>query len=172
MKLSQLDKTEFEEFYGFYLGQLDENTLLLNELKKGKEALKNYIENLSEEKGLYKYEIGKWTIKEVLVHITDAERVFQHRAFRFSRQEGVSLPGFDHNTFIKNSRINNRSLQSILKEYIGIRDVSITLFETFNDDELRLKGIASDIQWSVGGLGFVINGHQKHHLKILQEKYI
>ncbi len=172
MELSQLDKTEFKEFYGIYLNQLSENTRLLDELKRGKEVFKNFIENLPEEKGLYKYDVDKWTIKEVLVHVIDAERVFQHRAFRFSKQEGVSLPGFDHNTFVKNSRINNRSLQSILKEYSGVRDVSITLFETFNDDELRLKGTASDIQWSVGGLGFVINGHQKHHLKILQEKYI
>lgn len=130
------------------------------------------MQGLSEEQLLHRYADGKWSIKEVLVHIMDTERIFAYRALRFARQDKTELPGFDQDLYIKPSKADSRDINNILAEYIAVRNATIELFRNFNEEDLNQKGIGSGIEISVRAMGYVILGHEVHHLKIIRERYL
>ena len=171
MTVKDLQEDELQFFYGTYLKTLDEQEDLKSALVNGRKSFEDLVHGLTDEQFLYSYGEGKWTVAEVLVHLIDTERVFQYRAFRISRNDKTSLPGFDHNTFVTESNANQRTKEDILKEYLHVRDSSISLFDTMLNANQKRMGTASGIPWSVGALGLVISGHQKHHENILQERY-
>lgn len=171
MRVKDLQKDELQFFYGTYLKTLDEQDDVMSALLKGRKSFEDLVHGLTEEQFLYSYGDDKWTVAEVLVHIIDTERVFQYRAFRISRNDKTPLPGFDHNIFVVESNANQRTKDDILQEYLSVREASISLFETMQNDHLKRIGTASGIPWSVAALGLVISGHQKHHENILQERY-
>ncbi|MFS4468389.1 DinB family protein [Maribacter sp. 2210JD10-5] len=171
MKVSDLAPTEFAHFYATYLNVLDD-VALMDALKDGKKWFQDFVNNLPEEKLSHNYQEGKWTIAEVLLHLIDTERVFQYRAFRFSRNDMTPLPGFDQDDFVAECESERRNKESILEEYLSVRNATITLFETMDDTKLKRIGTASDMPWSVAALGLVISGHQKHHTNILLERYL
>lgn len=170
MQKSELEATEYQEFYGTYLNAIDDVNLI-EELINGKKWMTSFIENLDESKLSYSHARGKWTVAEVLMHIIDTERVFQYRAFRFSKNDKTELPGFDQDEYMLETHATSRSKESILQEYISVRDASLTIYQNLTDLQIMYTGTASNIQWSVAGLGFVTSGHQKHHATILEEKY-
>ena len=131
-----------------------------------------FIASLPEEKLHYAYAEGKWTISEVLVHILDAERVFQYRAMRFARKDDTPLPGFDQDIYVPNSLANERSKEDIIEEYKAVRSSSLALFRPFTDEVLHRFGTASGGKMTVAALGFMICGHQKHHRNIIRERYL
>ena len=131
-----------------------------------------FIESLPEEKLRFAYAEGKWTILEVLVHILDAERVFQYRALRFARKDDTPLPGFDQDIYVPNSMANERTKKDIIEEYRAVRSSSLALFNPFDDEVLHRSGIASGGKMTVAALGFMICGHQKHHRNIIRERYL
>lgn len=106
------------------------------------------------------------------MHVIDAERVFQYRALRFLRNDKTTLPGFDQDQYVLNSNANIRSRKSLITEFGSVRDASITLFQSLGKEDLMRKGIASNIEWTVATLGFVICGHLKHHQNILSSRYL
>lgn len=171
MTVKDLQQDEFQFFYGTYLKTLDVNEDLKSALLKGRKSIKDLVHGLTEDQFLYSYGEGKWTVAEVLVHLIDTERVFQYRAFRISRNDKTALPGFDHNIFVLESNANERTKENILKEYLTVRDASISLFDNMLNENLKRMGTASGIPWSVAALGFVISGHQRHHENILHERY-
>jgi hypothetical protein len=107
-----------------------------------------------------------------LQHIIDSERVFQHRAFRFSRDDKSPLPGFDQDSYAEKSKADRRSKESIIEEYRIVRKSTISLFANLDRNDLEKTGTASSMEWSVAALGFVICGHQKHHRNIVRERYL
>jgi len=141
-------------------------------LEKEKEGFYNFIAEIPEEKLSYAYAEGKWTVAQVLMHLTDAERIFQYRAFRFSRNDDTALPGFDQELYINESAAIAKDKNSLLQEYKGVRSATLSLFNGLDETLLKRTGTASDIPWSVGGLGLVICGHQQHHKEILIQKYL
>lgn len=168
---SDLPKEAYDQFYGTYLSVLHEselNVLLAN----GKTEFAQFIENIPDNKLHSSYAMGKWTIAEVILHIIDAERVFQYRALRFLRNDQTPLPGFDQDLFVKQSNANNRGKDSLIAEFKAVREASITLFNNLENEELSRTGIASNIEWTVGALGFVICGHLRHHQQIITYKYL
>jgi len=170
MKKSELGPEEFSHFYATYLNALDDvalNDALLN----GREWFKNFLNELPESQLQHRYAPEKWTIAEVLLHLIDTERIFQYRAFRFSRNDMTPLPGFEQDGYILESESTTKSKKDILSEYLAVRNATISLFEPMNSKKLKRVGTASDMPWSVAALGFVISGHQKHHANILLEKY-
>jgi len=169
MKKSRLPKEAYNQFYGTYLSVLDDSTLK-DLLCSGKKEFVKFIENIPEEKLHSSYALGKWTIAEVILHIIDAERVFQYRALRFLRNDKTPLPGFDQDLFVEYSNANTRSKESLITEYKAVRDASINLFTNLNNDDLNRTGIASNIEWTVATLGLVISGHQKHHQIIMANR--
>ena len=171
MNTVQLNNNEYAPFYKNYitgLGEVD----LFEVLNSSFEDLVNTIKNVSEEKLMYSYEEGKWTIKELIQHINDAERVLSYRALRFSRNDTTDLQGFNEDWYVANSNGNQRPIKDLIEEFINIRKASISLFKSFNNEMLAMSGTANEGILSVRAIGFIIAGHQAHHLKIIKEKYL
>ncbi|WP_276392404.1 DinB family protein [Eudoraea chungangensis] len=171
MKSNELLKSDYHEYYGPYIEVLGTNSL--NELLiKQLDNFPQFIESIADEKLHYAYTEGKWTIAEVLLHIIDAERVFQYRALRFARNDTTKLPGFDQDAYVETSMANTWSKEDIIKAYRAVRQSTISLFLSFNESQLKRKGIASNSPMSVGALGFICCGHQKHHRNVIRAKYL
>ena len=117
------------------------------------------------------YAEGKWTIKDIFQHLIDAERIMAYRALRIGRNDKTPLSGFDQDILAANISTQNRTLESILEEFKIVRRATTCLFETFTDEALQRIGISSGMQMSALAFGFAILGHQKYHLKIIEEKY-
>lgn len=117
------------------------------------------------------YEPGKWTIKEILLHIADCERVFLYRALRFARKDATVLPGFDENLFTENSGANDRSLESLLEELVAVRQGTLAFYKNLTDGQLLSTGHTFNTELSVLSVGFTIVGHQIHHFRIIEERY-
>lgn len=117
------------------------------------------------------YAPGKWTVRDIFQHIIDTERVFTYRALRIARTDQTPLPGFDENLFADNAGANRRPLESILKEMRLLREASLFQFESFDEAALRRTGVMYHSELPVLAVGFILAGHQVHHLRILQERY-
>ncbi len=171
MLISELTFPKERPFYRNYIDLIGE-VPLLEMLERQLENFPKFLRSIPEEKLLYAYAENKWTVAESLVHITDTERVFQHRALRFSRGDTTHLPGFDHHIYVAGSNSNMRSKESLIDEYTVVRQATLSVFKHLDSHALERTGIASDLEWSVGALGFVICGHQRHHRNILRERYL
>lgn len=130
------------------------------------------VQGLNEEQLLYRYAEGKWSIKQVMVHLIDAERIFSYRALRFARQDKTELPGFEENLYAQTAKADARDINSIIAEYTSLRTATIELFKSFDEEALQQKGIASGKEVSVRALGYIILGHEVHHQKIIRERYL
>ena len=128
MSIKFPDKNEYPAYAQAYVGHFNENSNLLEELELGLRSMLDLIEPLSDEQLLFRYEEGKWSIKEMLVHIMDAERVFLIRAFRISRNDTVKQPGFEQDDYVPYSNADNLSKEQILSEYKAIRENTIQFF--------------------------------------------
>jgi len=171
MEASDLKPNEYAEYYSQYIKQSG-NSNLLDVLKESAQALNSLFETISDEKMNYKYAEDKWTIKDMLLHIIDAERVFAYRALRFARADKTNLPGFEHNDYVVVANANGRNKASLLNEYNAQRESTIQLFSNFTDDMLLQIGVASGNPMSVRALGFVTAGHETHHCNIIKERYL
>lgn len=171
MKASDLKSNEYAEYYSNYIKQVGSSSLI-DTLGESAKALNDLFKTISDDEMNFKYADDKWTIKEILLHIIDAERVFAYRALRFAREDKTSLPGFEHNDYVVVSNANKRSKASLLSEYNAQRASTIQLFSNFTDEMLLNIGIASGNPMSVRALGFVIAGHEKHHSNIIKERYL
>lgn len=167
----QLSENEYAPFYKNYIKTLGDVNLhqVLND---SFEDLIEKLQNIPEEKLEYRYEEGKWTIKELVQHIIDAERVLSYRALRFSRNDATDLHGFDEDWYVDNSNGNSRNFKDILEEFSHLRKANIALFHSFTSEMLALIGSSNGSDMTVRALGFIITGHQTHHLKIIKEKYL
>jgi uncharacterized damage-inducible protein DinB len=162
---------EFAPYSGTYIN-LVEGTNLLGTLNSSLEEMQALVRSLSEEKLLFRYAEDKWNIKEILLHITDAERIFCYRALRFARQDSTPLSGFDEGAYTPVSGATERSRESLLEEYASVRLATLSLFDNFTPEMLRSIGTASDKEVSVRALGYIIAGHEIHHRNILRERYL
>jgi len=169
--MKDIKKHNFAEYFNYYIGLADEGDISLA-LKASYKKTKNLIVDLTEEQGNFSYGKGKWSIKELLCHMMDTERIFCERALRFARKDKTDLPGFDHDIFVVNSGANERTLKSIMKEYKIIRKSTIALFKSFSPEMLELSGTANKNKLTVLSIGYIIAGHETHHRNVLIEKYL
>jgi hypothetical protein len=169
---SELKIGEYNSYYQTYIDKIGGDAELIETLKKQLKNFPNFLNNIPEEKLQYAYAPDKWSVLEALLHIIDTERIFQYRALRFSRNDLTSLPGFDQDIYVPESNANHRTIASVIEEYIAVRSSTISLFSSFNDDVFKRIGTASDSPMSVGALGFIICGHQRHHRDIIRERYL
>ena len=128
--------------------------------------------NVQGSKWLYRYDTGKWNVKEVLQHITDTERIMAYRALRFSRGDKTELAGFEQDDYVKALKIDHLGENEMMEEWKTVRDASVTLFGNLHTSLLLNEGIANSNRINVEMLGRIIVGHTRHHLKILKEKYL
>jgi DinB superfamily len=129
------------------------------------------LKNVDEEQGRYSYAQGKWTIKEVIAHIIDAERVFAYRAMSFARNDRTDLAGFDDHLYAQNSGANSRSMTELLQEFDILRQASVAMFNSFDEAMWTREGTANGITIDVKSLAYLIAGHCRHHGNILRERY-
>jgi uncharacterized damage-inducible protein DinB len=139
------------------IGQIDRTTRLL--------------QNVSEEKAAFRYAPGKWSVKQVVGHVADAERVFSYRAMRVGRADATPLPGFDENHYVANGGFDDRSLADLVLELRAVRSATIALFASLRDDALLRRGTANDSPITPRAVAWMIAGHELHHRSILIERY-
>ncbi len=145
---------------------------LLTGFKNQLPVITNLLNSISEDKSTHAYDTGKWTLKELLQHMIDAERVFNYRALCIARKETVSLPGFDENDYAENSNANNRTWQSLVEEMLAVRKSTGYLYQSFTQDALDASGLSNNNQVTVNSLGFITLGHFYHHKNIIEERYL
>lgn len=172
MKPSDLHPDEFAGHFANYINQVSNDYKLTEELEISVHRLIKFVQNIPMDKFEYRYAEGKWTIKDIIQHLIDAERIFAYRALRFARNDKTALPGFDENEYVDAVQADKRSLQDLLSELAVVRQATLSLFKSFSNEELLRIGIASNNPMSVRALGFTIIGHQNHHQRVFQERYL
>lgn len=136
------------------------------------EATLALLRELPEEKGDFRYAEGKWSVKELVGHVCDSERVFGYRALCFARNDQTPLPGFDQDTFVNGARFGERQLSELIEELEYVRRANLFLFRQLNDEEWRRRGEANGQEVSVHALAYCMAGHELHHMQILRTRYL
>ena len=167
-----VSENEYAPYFKQYIKLVDTNKSIVENLKESKQEFNIVLENISKEKHNFAYEAGKWTLKELIQHTIDTERIFCYRALCFARNDKTDLPGFDQDLFSKNDNANRRDFSNLLAEMSAVRAASILLFESFTDEALLRKGKASGKFMTVRALGYLFSGHQLHHLNVVKERYL
>jgi uncharacterized damage-inducible protein DinB len=163
---------EFPSFYQMYMDCVPNDGELIRHLKDILTETKKITADLSEEKLNYRYSIGKWTIKDILVHISDCERVIIYRVMRIARADKTELPGFDENLFAANANVSNRKVDEIIKELSALRAATVVFIETIDETLLNRTGTAYGYPLSIRLLVNHIYGNHRHHLNIIRERYL
>lgn len=164
------DLSTVPSFYHRYIDLVAEDELM-PALKQHQVSLISLLGELAPEKWDYAYAPGKWTVKEVVQHIIDAERIFCYRALCFARRDATPLPGFDENTYAAASEASRRTPEELIEELVTVQKSSAQLFASFGKDQLEQRGVANNNPISVRAIGFIVAGHVLHHKKVLQERY-
>lgn len=155
-----------------YIDLVPDDGRPLDHLAQGLDDLVSTIEPLNEAQLLHRYEADKWTIKEMLVHLMDAEHVFTYRALCAARKDKTPLPGFDHNAYVPVSGANERDIAGILAEYRALRAATLAFFSNLTEDALDEVGEANGTPCSAKAMLYMIAGHERHHLRIIRERYL
>ena len=144
---------------------------MVRSLEAGHKDTDRWLRDTPADREEYRYGLDKWSVKEVVGHVTDAERVFTHRMLRFAREDETPLPAFDENTYVNVARFGRRSLASLLDEWLSVRQATVALLRTFDEEELARSGTASGATVTVRGLAWITAGHELHHVRLLRERY-
>ena len=169
--MPNVDLTRVPAYYHRYINQVKENELP-DALAKHQEDLVRFLQTIPEEKWNYRYAEGKWSVKELVQHIIDAERVFAYRALRFARKDSTPLPGFDEGPYAAASKADKRTKKDLIDELSSVQKSTAQLFASFDEQQLNESGVASNNPVYVKGIGFIIVGHALHHMQVLQERYL
>jgi uncharacterized damage-inducible protein DinB len=162
---------EYQEYYTPYVNRV-QATDVHGALREGHAHLLKVLEAFDEQNTLLRYAANKWTVRELLSHLIDSERIFSYRALRFAREDQTPLPGFDENQYAQLSDANSRQWTALLRDYEAAATNSLLLFESFDEEMLDQVGVANNNQISVRALGFVIAGHKMHHADVLKQRYL
>lgn len=163
--------SEYAPFYQKYVDKVPEGDII-SVLEYSKHQLLSLLENTPADKYDYRYAEGKWSMKETLLHMIDAERVFSYRALRIARKDQTPLSGFDQDAYVPVSEAAQRTWQSLIDEYKAVRDASIHLFKNISEEASFRLGMASNAAVSVRALAYITAGHELHHLHLFIEKYL
>ena len=164
------EANEYAEYYGKYIAKVP-GTDVLGVLESQRLQVLQLFAGRSERDGNFRYASDKWTIKEVLGHVTDAERIFAYRALRIARGDQTPLASFEQDDYVKNGGFASRTLADLVEEFGAVRGASVALFRSFDNAAWSKRGVASQKEVTVRALGFITAGHQIHHRVILEEQY-
>lgn len=163
---------EYPAYADMYMKWLPDDGHILQHMKTQIRKTEEFVHQIPGKYWDYVYAPGKWSIKEVLVHLIDDERIYAYRALRIGRGDRTPLPGFEQNEYVPFSHANERSVRSILKEYSAVRKATLSLFRNFSEEDLLRKGTANHHAFTVRALLYHIAGHELHHLHIIEENYL
>lgn len=164
--------TEYNPYYTSFITNLETEKSIVENLETVQEDFETTLINIPSNKENHAYADGKWTIKELIQHLIDTERIFCYRALCFARNDKTDLPGFDQDLFVINSIAQDRDYKDLLDEMNLLRKGTIQLFKSFRQEDLLKIGSGSGSKISVRALGMVMAGHQKHHLQVIKERYL
>ncbi|WP_334058455.1 DinB family protein [Polaribacter sp. P097] len=165
-------KNEYAPYFEQYLQLVNQEKSIVENLVASQNDFEQTLSNIDASKHNFAYDKGKWTLKELIQHTIDTERVFIYRALCFARNDKTDLPGFDQDIFTQNDNANQREFDELLNEMKVVRESSIALFQSFSDEAFQRIGVASNNTMSVRALGYLFSGHQIHHLNIVKERYL
>jgi hypothetical protein len=165
------DLNRVPEFFHNYIKQVPEDDLM-TAFKNQTSLVVDFLNKIPADKIDYAYAEGKWTIKEMLQHIIDAERVFCYRALRFARKDSTPLPAFDENLFAKNAKADKRNWKDLIEEFKTVRKATEWLYSSFDDEQLNATGVSNNHSNYVLAFGYISIGHTLHHLKVIKERYL
>lgn len=168
--MNRPESTEYAAYYGNYISKVNVDVIPM--LTGQMAGVRQAVAGLPEEKGKYAYADGKWTIKEVLSHLIDGERIFAYRILRISRGDATPMEGFEQDDYIPTSNANNRSFADLLDELELERRANLLMIGNIDDEASKRMGIASGNPVSVRAIVFIMAGHVEHHLGILKERYL
>jgi hypothetical protein len=166
-----LNPNEVAPYYVDYIKLVPEQDIVKG-LTNQTEELIHFFTSIPVFKHEFRYMEGKWTVKDIILHLIDAERILSYRALRIARNDKTALPGFEENDYVISARANERVFESLLAEYKTVRQATISLFESFSKEDLQQLGLASNNSVSVRGIGYIILGHELHHKQIILERYL
>jgi len=169
--IARPDPSEYVPYFAQYVDKVPPGDVLALLGKQGDETVAA-LKGLSDQQALYRYAPGKWSIKQVVGHISDTERVFVYRALCFARGDQQGLPGFDENEYVAGARFDDRPLSDHLAELRAVRVATVTFFAGLNQEELLRTGVANQRKYTVRAVAFIIAGHERHHLALLRERYL
>lgn len=165
------EEGEYLSYYGRYIALVPEGDILETMLRQH-ESTAALLGGLSESQGLHRYAPDKWSIKELVSHVSDAERIFADRALRFARNDETPLPGFEENDYVRNGGFDAFSLSDIARGLATVRQSTVSLFQLMSEGATRRRGKANNAEVSVRALAYIIVGHEIHHLNVLRERYL
>lgn len=163
--------TEYLGYYSRYISLVPEGDILTT-LFRQNEATVALLRGLSESQGGFRYAPGKWSIKELVAHVSDAERIFADRALRFARADETPLPGFEENDYVRNGSFDTFHLADIVTGLENVRRSTVSLFRLMTKDATTRRGKANNAEISVRALAYVIAGHEIHHMNVLRTRYL
>lgn len=165
------DLSTIPQWYHGYINQVEGNNFMAA-MKKQTPLLIHFLNTIPPAKRNYRYAKGKWSIKEVLQHLIDAERVFAYRGLCFARKDKTPLPGFDENGYADNAKVNKRDWKVMMEELKTVRHSTELLFGSFDKNQLSFIGTANNNPVSVLAIGFILVGHVTHHINVIKERYL
>ncbi len=169
--ISRPAPSEYAPYAHAYVSLVPEGDLLAILATQNKETLA-LVRSLPEGKGAYRYGPGKWSIKELVGHVTDTERIFANRALRFGRSDATPLPGFEENDYVRNSSFGQHSLADLADGFESVRQSTVFLFKHMTAEASLRRGKANDVEVSVRALAYLIAGHELHHVNVLRTRYL
>ena len=165
------EKNEYAEHFERYIQWISDTDVLAT-LERQRQSTAELLEGLSEEQGTYRYASGKWSVKDLIGHVIDTERVFSYRAMRFARNDATALPGFDQDAYSAHANYASLPLKDIAGEFDTVRRSTLYLFRHLSPDAWDRRGVSNKNELSVRAAAFVIAGHAQHHVEILKSKYL
>ncbi len=164
-------ETEYPSRFEVYISRIKSSDIL-TALEQGKEQTIAFFESIPAEKADFAYDTGKWTIKEVLLHLIDTERIMAYRGLRIARADQTPIPGFEQDDYVPASAADQRSMSSLISEYTALRNSSIAMYTHFSDAMWAFTGTAGGNVFSPIASAYVIAGHELHHMEIIEERYL
>lgn len=164
-------REEYPAYYEGYIGMVPEGSLL-DILSKQIDDITALFTGISEIQANYRYALGKWTLKEVIGHITDTERIMSYRLLRISRGDQTPLAGYDDEQYVKEALFQSSSIADLLEDFTAVRRSTLSLLKGLSEEAWNRKGFANNGEISVRALAYIIAGHELHHIKIIKNKYL
>jgi hypothetical protein len=165
------DRSEYDDYYHLYVGQVPDGEIIQT-LDSQRYELLSLLQAVSEERGAYRYADGKWTLKEVLGHINDTERVMGYRSLAFARGDRTALPGFEQDKYVSGGNFANRFIEDLVDEFETMRTSHLVLFRTFDEQIWMRRGTASGCEFTTRAIAWILAGHVIHHMAVLRDRYL
>jgi uncharacterized damage-inducible protein DinB len=164
-------QNEYSSSYKGYV-ELVSGKDIMKTLEEQFDEVEQFFNSIPQDKAGFRYNEGKWSIREILGHMSDTERIFAYRALRISRKDRTALPGFDENEYVRYSNFDKQTMSDLLEHFLFIRKSTIAMFKTMDEEMTKLSGTVNNNQVSVRAIAHIIAGHAQHHINIIKERYL